>query len=112
MESHVFTTESIAKSSNVTSKELILRQGCTNHALSLYVTGDGTLQMTPYVSIGGNVWVSCGAQASMTKTSGPGSDGKNIIPLSLKPGELIRFYFAETGGSSAVVISSAWFSQK
>jgi len=54
--------------------------------------GSGTLTVTPYTSISQQHWVSNGTKLSgAVKTSGPDSDGIDCIPLTLKPGEVIKF---------------------
>lgn len=92
-----------------TSKEVNLLDGKLDHGLEIVVTGTGTVVITPYTSISGRDWVSNGVKISgFGSESGPGSDGKQIIPLLLKPSEFVKFEIEATG---AVVITS-WFTQK
>ena len=81
-----------------------------HHSIEYTITGDGTVTITPYTSISGKDWVSNGVKVSAaTKTSGPDGDGKNNVPLSLYPSELIKFKIVV---GSAEVVLSLWFTQK
>jgi len=92
-----------------TSKEIQLRDGKLDHGIEFVISGAGSVAITPYTSISGKDWVSNGQKVNgFGATSGPGSDGKQILPLLLKPSEFLKFDFVATG---AVVLSS-WFTQK
>lgn len=92
-----------------TTKEIHLQDGRTTHALELVISGAGTIAVTPYTSISGRDWISNGEKVNgFGVGSGPGSNGKQILPLLLKPGEFIRFAVTATG--TAVV--TLWFTQK
>ncbi len=96
----------IAASGSYTSQGIPLRGGRTIHAFSYKVTGDGTVQIVVETSLDKVDWISNGAKASdLVKTSGPGSDGKDIIPLTLKPGDFLRIIVYETGTSNEVVVT-------
>jgi len=112
MRHQLLYSDAISASGNVTSTEAQLEDGLNEHGLQYEVTGDGTCQIEVFTSIEGSNYVSNGVVASsVTKTSGPGSDGKDIIPLRLKPGDLLRAKVAETGGSKSVTVS-LWLVQK
>jgi len=71
-----------------------LANGLTTHAFQYKVAsaGAGTVTITPYTSVSQQNWVSGGAKLSgASKTSGPDSDGIDAIPMSIKPGEFIKF---------------------
>ena len=77
-----------------TTNPVTLLDGMTTHAFQYKLAGSGapTLTVTPYTSITRQNWISNGVKLSAaTKTSGPNSDGLDTIPLSLKPGEFVRF---------------------
>lgn len=107
----LLTTQSIAAGANLTTKEIRLRDDKHVHALEYVVTGDGTVAITPYTTVGGHAWISNGVKVSATKTTGPGGDGKDIVPLTLKPGEMLRCYCEETGSADSVALT-LWFTQK
>ena len=82
----------------------------TVHAFDIELTGDGTIAITPYTSITGKTWVNNGAKLSgFGKTDGPDGDGIQGVPMSLIPGNLIRFKVVV---SSAEVVLSMGFTQK
>ena len=66
----------------------------TSHAFQCKVAsaGAGTVTITPYTSVSQHDWVSSGTKlSSATKTSGPDGDGLLTIPMSINPGEFIKF---------------------
>jgi len=65
----------------------------TVHAFDIvHGGGSGTVTVTPYTSIAGIAWVNNGAKLSaFTATDGPDGDGIIAIPMSLIPGDLIKF---------------------
>jgi len=104
--------QTIAASANYTSGYVKLVDGKNVHALEYVLTGDGTMSIEVYTSISGKDYISNGVKASgLTKTSGPGSDGKGNVPLSLNPGDFLKVKLTETGGANAIV-PSIWFVQK
>lgn len=105
----VLTVSESITDGDFTTKEIQLYDGKLDHGLEFVVTGAGTVVITPYTSISGRDWISNGAKISgFGSSSGPGSDGKQIIPLLLKPSELVRFVFTATG----TIIITSWFAQK
>ncbi len=106
--SALLETESFSDGTKLT-REVHLRDGMTSHAIEITVTGAGTIAVTPYTSISGKDWVSNGEKINgFGASSGPGSDGKQIVPLLLKPGEFIYFSIVATGA----VVVTFWFTQK
>lgn len=82
----------------------------TNHSLEVRVSvGAGSVTITPYTSISEKNWKSEGEIITgFNKTSGPGSDGIQILALLLDPAEAIYFSIVAT---NAITID-AWFIQK
>jgi len=79
------------------------------HAFEYKITGAGTVDIEVYISISGEVWISNGVKASgVGSGSGPGTNGSDIIPLRLKPGDLFKVKATAIGA----VVLSAWFTQK
>jgi len=106
----IFSATTIGADSSVDSKEDQLFDGKTTHSFQYEITGDGTLTFTVYIRVGGGSWIESNVFTGYTDTSGPGSDGKDIIPLSLKPGDSAKVMATETGTSDACVLSM-WFGQ-
>lgn len=91
------------------SKEIHLQDGKNDHGVEFIVSGLGSISVTPYTSISGRDWISNGSKVSgFGATSGPDSDGKQILSLLLKPSEFLKFSIAVVG----VVSLSLWFTQK
>ena len=87
-----------------------LFEGKTSHSFQYEISGDGTLTFTIYVRVGGGSWIVSNTFTGYEDTSGPSSNGKDIVPLSLKPGDSIKIRATETGTSDACVLS-LWFGQ-
>jgi len=79
------------------------------HAFEYKISGTGTLDIEVYTSISGEVWISNGVKATgVGSASGPETNGSDIVPLRLKPGDLIKFKATATG----TLTLSGWFTQK
>lgn len=86
-----------------------LWDGLEVHAFEYKVSGAGTIEVEVYTSISGEVWISNGVKVTgVGATSGPEGNGSDIIPLRLKPGDLIKFKTTASG----TVTFSIWFTQK
>ena len=108
----LFESETITANTNTTSESVELYDGRNVHALQYNITGDGTLDLTVYTSIDGQNWISNGIKAdNVTKTSGPDTDGNDIIPLSLKPGNHIKVKATEVVTTDNAILS-LWLTQK
>lgn len=91
------------------SPVVTLQDRFTVHAFEYLITGVGTVDLEVYTSISGEGWISNGVKATgVGATSGPGSDGSDIVPLRLKPGDLLKVKATATGA----VVLSGWFTQK
>ena len=108
MWSAIFEGESLT---NVTkwSQPLTLRDYCETHAFEYMILGTGTTDIEVYTSISGERWISNGVKAKTVGVdSGPEADGSDIIPLRLKPGDLIKFKATVAG----TIVLFLWFTQK
>lgn len=102
----------IPASGSVISEAIHLFDRMEDHAFEYAVSGSGTVRFTVYTSISGRHYISNGIKANgITASSGPGSDGHDVIPLSLKPGDLLKIAVEETGGADVATVS-LWFTQK
>lgn len=105
-------SRAVAANTTVYSEVAGLADHMTSHAIQYIITGNGTCAITTYTGIGPDDWIKNSTVATgLTNTSGPGSDGKDTIPLSLKPGEQFRVGVEETGDANPVTLSM-WFVQK
>ena len=107
-----FEAKTLAAGASETSLAVVLQDRLNEHAIEYVLTGDGTCDIEVFTSISGENFVSNGVKASgVGKTSGPGSDGKDILPLSLKPGDLIRVKVTETSTTDSIIVT-LYFVQK
>jgi len=108
----MFFEETISASQSVTSPQVVLREHKDNHALQYKITGDGTVDLKVLTGSDTANWINNGVKGDdLTDESGPDSDGKNIIPLSLLPADFIKVVATEVGTTDSVVLS-LWMVQK
>jgi len=108
MWSLMFEGESIENEAKWSSTKTLLDY-YSIHAFEYMISGAGTIDVEVYTSISGEVWISNGVKASgVGSGSGPETNGSDIIPLRLKPGDLIKFKATATGANTL----SLWFTQK
>ena len=102
----------VAANTTVYSDVAAMRDNVTTHAIQYIITGDGTCSITTYTGVGPDDWIKNSTVATgLTSTSGPSSDGKDIIALSLKASEQVRIGVEETGDSDPITVTM-WFVQK
>lgn len=108
----LFDEESVAAGQSVISSVALLRSGRHVHALQYGVSGSGRLDISTQISCNNSDWIDNGIKGkSITITSGPDTNGKDIIPLSLDPGDFFRVKLLEIGGVSVIVVN-LWFLSK
>ena len=106
----MFDEVTVASGGTSTSRAEHLRDGMRWHALEYEITGDGTASIEVLLSISGKSYLSNGyAISGLTKTSGPGADGKGHVDLFLKPSDFIKLKVASASNTNVVTI---WFVQK
>lgn len=100
------TTDKILASGEVFIGRMIhLKDGFAFHALEYEITGDGTVALEVLLSISGKNWISWGNVATgLTKTSGPGGDGKGHVDLFLKPSEFLKVKASVTVDSVVLMV--------
>jgi hypothetical protein len=108
----VFDEVAIAKNESAESTVIDLTN-LREDAMSLQVevTGDGEVDLTYLSSINGTDFMAFDSvdntiKASITKTSGPGSDGKILLTFTPKLSEKIKIVAEEQNANSVVI--SAW----
>jgi len=112
MRDQLFDSKTVSAGASETCYPYVVLQDNRNeHGLQYKITGDGTLSLITEVSIDGEDWIARTVASGLTKTSGPGSDGKDILSLRLRPSDLFRLKATETESSNSCVLS-AWLVQK
>ena len=107
----VVDAQTIAASGTYTSSAISLAVDVGVYSLQYAVTGDGTCKIeynltnnyTTYLEPSTAVDIASG----LTKTSGPGSDGSDIVSFTPLPATSMKIKVTETGGANSVTIS-AW----
>lgn len=117
-EAQIFTkrllsAESIAASGNATTEVIDLNGIVFNGAFSVQylITGDGTAKIEYLLSneaaatnmIEPSTATDVGS--ALTKTTGPGSDGKDILPFEPECARWLQLKVTETGGANGVVVT-------
>lgn len=87
-----------------------LTRGKGNVAIQFTVTGDGILKLEVEQSINGSDFLTPSGISEVvvdfTSTSGPNSDGKDILRVPLLPAPFLKFKATETGGEDDLVITA------
>ena len=105
----LFTGTSISANGSLTSKAVDLRRIASNGLFSVYyaITGDGTAKIEYLLcstETGTYLEPSTASDigSSLTKTSGPGSDGKNVIAFEPELAPFLKIKITETGTAQAI----------
>ena len=82
-------------------------------SLQIELTGSGTAKFEYEVSNDGETYIIQTAAADQivsgfTATSGPGSDGKDLISFEPEPTKKMRIVCTETGGADSVTITATY----
>lgn len=105
----IFDAEEIAASESYTSSAIDLTHTKGYFSIQYEITGDGTLTISYLLSNDGTNFMlpSTGSNigTSLTKTSGPGSGGKDIIAFTPVLANFIKFKATETGGANSATIT-------
>ena len=108
----LYTGKTIAAGATVTCPRVInLRQAEYGiFTLQLVLTGDGTLIIEYLLSHDGIHFVTPATSSAIVKdfdkTSGPGSDGIDLLPFDLELAPDLKLKFEETGTTDSVVITA------
>jgi len=109
----VFISEAVVASGNSTSSAIDLGNQATDGYFSLQVTltGDGTAKFEYLLSNNGADYLEPSTAVDIAtghvKTSGPGSDGKDIYWFEPEQARWMKIKVTETGTASAITVS-AW----
>ena len=111
----IFNTKTVTKNTNVTSEKIDLRSIAANGVFSLQylITGDGVVKFEYLLSnedlattmIEPSTATDIGS--SLSKTTGLGGDGKDILPFEPEIARWLQIKCTETGTASTAVVT-AW----
>jgi hypothetical protein len=109
----LLTTETITASGTKTTRKIDLAQRALNGVFSVQylITGTGTCSITYSLSNeadSGNMITPSTAiniGTSLTATTGPGSNGKDILPFEPELGRWLSLTVTETGGAQSVIVT-------
>lgn len=107
----VFDGETVAAGGSAVSDAIdVSMAGADLFSLQMALSGDGTITLSYLVSVDGtNFLTPTGASdigASLTKTSGPGSDGKDIFSFNPELAPFIKVKATETGSTNGVTLTA------
>lgn len=105
----IFNGEVIAASGDSSSVDIDVRRIKGYLSLAWTITGNGTGKFEVLSAVNGIDYLDINADiaASQTKTTGPGSDGKNAASFISVPCPALRIKVTETGGANSITVS-AW----
>jgi hypothetical protein len=73
------------------------------------ITGDGTAKIEYNLSHDGATYIeptsATDIGSSLTKTTGPGSDGKDILTFSPELSRFLKIKVTETGGAQSIIVT-------
>lgn len=107
----LFDAQSIAASGNASSIAIDLQRYAMNGFFSVQylITGDGTLKLEYNLSHDGATYIEPSSASdigsSLTKTTGPGANGKDILPFSPELSQYLKIKATETGTAQAAVLT-------
>ena len=109
--STLFSATAILAAASSTSDAIDISQVEGFFSLQIAVTGDGTAKFEYLASNDGTTYVTQTAAgdviaSSFTKTSGPGSDGKDIVTFEPELCKFIKIKCSETGGAQAIAVTA------
>jgi hypothetical protein len=107
----LFSSETISSGSSVTSDPVDVSGLVGDFGIQVDVGGDGTLKLEHLVSLDGANFLEPSGDSDiatdLTKTSGPGSDGKDIYSVSPgMPVKAIKIKATETGSANDATLSA------
>ena len=101
--------ETIAASGSYTSSAIDLSQVRGYFSIQYTITGDGTVTLSYTLSNDGTTYLTPSGSSSiatgLTKTSGPGGDGKDILPFTPPVAKFLKFVATETGTTDDAVVT-------
>lgn len=104
----VFSAEAVLAGANASSDIIELSEFDGFASLQWLITGDGTAKFEVLSSNDGSNFLDVNDDiiTGQTKTSGPGSDGKNMCVFTLMPSRSCKIKVTETGGAQAIAVTA------
>lgn len=106
----VFNAQATAASGTSTSDAIDLHCRSGYFSLQVAITGDGTCKFEYLISNDGVNFIEPSSASdiasSKVKTSGPGSDGKDIFSFTPVISRFIKIRITETGGANSVTVTA------
>lgn len=106
----IFTSTAVSAGGSATSGAVDISNARGYFSIQYAVTGDGTLKLTYQLSNDAITWITPSSATEiatgLTKTSGPGSNGKDIVTFSPEMAKYIQIVATETGGANSATITA------
>lgn len=106
----LFSAQAIAAGQSVVSEPINVEHVINEYALQATIAGDGTCKFEYLCSLDGLTYVepegATDILASLTKTSGPGTNGKVYKGFTPPRSRHIQIRCTETGGANAVNVTA------
>jgi hypothetical protein len=99
--------ETVSAGTSFMSNGVSFSYAVSGFSLYYEITGDGTVDFFYHIAVDGANFVkqTRAIKRGLTKTSGPGGDGKGLLYFSVEPGNAIKIEAEETGSSNSVTIT-------
>lgn len=100
--------ETVVASATYTSDGISLSHAVSGFSLYYEITGDGSADFFYYASVDGENFVreDRAIKRGLTKTSGPGGDGKGVLYIPVMPCNSIKIEVVESGGSNSIIVTA------
>ena len=106
----IFTSTTVSAGGSATSGAVDISNARGYFSIQYAVTGDGTLKLSYQLSNDAITWITPSSAADIatgiTKTSGPNSDGKDLVSFSPEMAKYIQIVATETGGANSATITA------
>jgi len=108
MYSQPINDETVVASGTFTSDGQTLSHAVSGFSIYYEITGDGTADFFHYVSVDGENFVreDRAIKRGLTKTSGPGGDGKGMLYVPVMPCNAVKVEVVETAGANSIVVTA------
>lgn len=113
--SKLFTTQEIIAGASSTSEAIRIRHVSGFFSIYFELTGDGTATVEYLLSHDGITYLTpvsaTEIKTGFVKTSGNGSDGKDIIPFEPELAPFMKIKITETGSADTITVTMSFLAQ-